>query len=242
MLKALTELNAQSSTCAHTENPISAKHFGHIYDDVFEKTMQSTVFRVEISSHKTAGSSGGNSHNNVQAYSKHFYKGQSLSAHAGTQTAPPHLGMSLYTLQLLGVIPFYKRKLFRMYVDLPVWALDSGTSSAHDDVSLWTLYLTLTSLHTDSKSDAEADSSDVNIPLTLRLSYRTNMQDEAALLGVTLDEVNAPVSTSSSSSSSGTNAQTSATELINERTVAKVYWNAIQRELDTHTGDIAGGK
>jgi hypothetical protein len=140
------------------------------------------------------------------------------------------------------VIPFYKRKLFRMYVDLPVWALDSGTSSAHDDVSLWTLYLTLTSLHTDSKSDAEADSSDVNIPLTLRLSYRTNMQDEAALLGVTLDEVNAPVSTSSSSSSSGTNAQTSATELINERTVAKVYWNAIQRELDTHTGDIAGGK
>jgi hypothetical protein len=223
----------------------------------FEHTFQSVVFRVEVRSNEQNGVA------DAPTTQKHQYKHadirevdnhQEKTSHLAIAytTRPTNIGISVYTLQLLGASTYFKRRLFRLMVDLPTWVVESRpnvptdffregeTNSVRDDVLPWTLFVSRTgssSLHVVTEG-----------PATWKLTYRQRTAKGAehsemnsvpsstyrSVVAVTLDDTK-PIKDDEGPSVSNH-------VLFNERQVSRVYWDAIQSELNTHAGDIAGGK
>ena len=224
----------------------------------FEIDLQSAVFRVELlfatvaSSDPSTGSASGSS-------SSHAYKGWNVKDiaraaaaaadglgvnHADANTQIDHtalasafalrhavFGLSIYTLLNLGLVPYYKRKLLKLYVDLPIWSLEAndidgvvprnlflrfnaadGQDSLRSNLGLW--------YHEVGSSSGEALAMGHGHGATRLLALGAA---RGSILGVSAG--NAAVSS----------------DVSVERRASKVLWASIKAELETHSGDLAGG-
>lgn len=173
----------------------------------------------------------------------------------------PLFGVSAYTLLTLGLIPMQRKQLLKLYVDLPLWSLDGDLA---DDVTPWSLYVRPASsavIGTTKTSDMALWYHPLNITtatahvvaaMARRRRHLTASGSPASShlpklsLGVK-KQAAAIISriiagSDPASLESGLGVSTGHVGSASDRSRAKMIWQALQAEFESHRGDLAGGK
>ena len=141
-------------------------------------------------------------------------------------------GISVYSLLSLGLIPFYKRKLLKLYVDLPIWSLHPLEMDRVIPRTLYLRYHSMTGIESLSSTLGLWYHKEFDMQLDKKWIMKPSMllalgSSRGSILGVAIDEVG------------GTS--TTGNDIDVERRVSKVLWSSLQAELTSHSGDLAGG-
>lgn len=153
----------------------------------------------------------------------------------GLSSRGSRLGISLYSLLHLGIIKEQKKKLLRMFIDLPFWALDEinengdNVSDKSNHILAWNIFIRLQSSLKSSSLISKKD---------LTLWYH-NDKDSSTFSdsngnrnrGQVYDTLNSVIGSSLGSGG-----------IKSEKLRSKLIWKLLYQELNSHKGELADGK
>jgi hypothetical protein len=152
----------------------------------------------------------------------------------GLSSRGSRLGVSLYSLLHLGIIKEQKKKLLRMFIDLPFWALDEINengdiiAATSNNVLSWNIFIRLQS---SLKSSSLISKKDLTLWYHNDNDSNTLSNGSNRNRGQIYNTLNSVIGSSLGSGG-----------IKSEKLRSKLIWKLLYQELNSHKGELAGGK